>query len=174
MHSNRLSAFIGKQAVKFILLLIAISMMTFLLVAVSPIDPVKMNTGQAAYVNMSAEKRAQLEEYWGVDTPVTEKYVHWVNGVIHGDWGTSLRYNRPVTEVIGERFFNSLLLMITAWVLSGCFSSSFTAADTSGNSTGICAFPLFSVASRPATGQADCALHCPAPLRERSGPFLCA
>ena len=76
MHSNRLSAFIGKQAVKFILLLIAISMMTFLLVAVSPIDPVKMNTGQAAYVNMSAEKRAQLEEYWGVDTPVTEKYVH--------------------------------------------------------------------------------------------------
>lgn len=119
MHSNRLSAFIGRQAVKFILLLIAISMMTFLLVAVSPIDPVKMNTGQAAYVNMSAEKRAQLEEYWGVDTPVTEKYVHWVNGVIHGDWGTSLRYNRPVTEVIGERFSNSLLLMITAWVLSG-------------------------------------------------------
>lgn len=121
MNNNGLMAFVGKQAARFILLLIAISMLTFLLVAVSPIDPVKMNTGQAAYANMSEEKRAQLDEYWGVDTPVTEKYVNWVNGVIHGDWGTSLRFNEPVTAVIADRFGNSLLLMVSAWVFSGIF-----------------------------------------------------
>lgn len=121
MHSHSLLTFVGKQTVKFMLLIIAISLLTFLLVAVSPIDPVQMNTGQAAYVNMSVEKRAQLEEYWGVDTPVTEKYVHWASGVLHGDWGTSLRFNRPVMDVVGERFANSLLLMVTAWILSGIF-----------------------------------------------------
>lgn len=117
--SHVLLPFVGKQITKFIILILAISMMTFLLVAASPIDPIAMNTGQAAYSNMSPEKKAQLEEYWGVDTPITEKYVHWINGVIHGDWGTSLRYNRPVMEVVGERFANSLLLMLTAWIFSG-------------------------------------------------------
>ena len=119
MNNHGLCAFIGKQAAKFALLIVAISMLTFLLVAASPIDPVKMNTGQAAYANMSPEKRAQLEEYWGTDTPITEKYAHWVSGVLHGDWGTSLRFNQPVTEVIAERFGNSLLLMVTAWLFSG-------------------------------------------------------
>ncbi len=119
MNSNGLLSFVGKQTVKFVFLIIGISIMTYFLVAVSPIDPVKMNTGQAAYGNMSEEKRAQLEEYWGVDTPITEKYVNWLSGVIHGDWGTSLRFNQPVTQVIAERFSNSLLLMVTAWVLSG-------------------------------------------------------
>lgn len=120
-NSNGLLAFAGKQTVKFIILIVAISMMTFLLVAASPIDPVAMNTGQAAYSNMSPEKKAQLEEYWGVDTPITEKYVHWAKGVLHGDWGMSLRYNQPVLEVVGERFANSLMLMITAWIFSGIF-----------------------------------------------------
>lgn len=119
MNSNGLLSFVGKQTVKFVFLIIGISIMTYFLVAVSPIDPVKMNTGQAAYGNMSEEKRAQLEEYWGVDTPITEKYVNWLSGVVHGDWGTSLRFNQPVTQVIAERFSNSLLLMVTAWVLSG-------------------------------------------------------
>ena len=60
MNNHGLCAFIGKQAAKFALLIVAISMLTFLLVAASPIDPVKMNTGQAAYANMSPEKGAQL------------------------------------------------------------------------------------------------------------------
>lgn len=121
MMNNKLLAFVGKQTVKFVVLIIAISIMTFLLVAASPIDPVKMNTGQAAYVNLSQEKKAQLEEYWGVDTPITEKYIHWAKGVLHGDWGMSLRYNQPVLEVIGERFMNSLMLMLSAWIFSGIF-----------------------------------------------------
>ena len=121
MMNSKLLSFVGKQTVKFVVLIVAISIMTFLLVAASPIDPVKMNTGQAAYVNLSPEKKAQLEEYWGVDTPITEKYIHWANGVLHGDWGMSLRYNQPVLEVIGERFMNSLMLMLTAWIFSGIF-----------------------------------------------------
>lgn len=121
MNDRTFLAFAGKQAAKFTILILAVSMVTFLLVAVSPIDPVQMNTGQAAYANMSLEKRAQLEQYWGVDTPVVEKYVHWAKDFLKGDWGTSLRFNEPVLQVIGERFPNSLLLMAVAWLFSGVF-----------------------------------------------------
>ncbi len=59
----------SRNIVKFVLLMLAVSMVTFVLVSVSPIDPVQANVGQAAYVNMSEAKRAQLAEYWGVNTP---------------------------------------------------------------------------------------------------------
>ncbi len=121
MDYNHFLRFAGKQTAKFIILIVVISMAAFFLVAASPIDPVQMNTGQAAYANMSLEKRAQLEQYWGVDTPVVEKYTNWAKDFIRGDWGTSLRFNQPVLTVIGERFSNSLLLMIVAWLFSGIF-----------------------------------------------------
>ena len=48
-----------------------------MLVSVSPIDPVQANVGQTAYINMSEAKRAQLAEYWGVNTPLWERYANW-------------------------------------------------------------------------------------------------
>ncbi len=104
---------------KFILLMVAVSMVTFVLVSVSPIDPVQANVGQAAYVNMSEAKRAQLAEYWGVNTPLWERYASWLGDLLHGDLGTSLRFNAPVADVIATRAVNSLALMATAWVVSG-------------------------------------------------------
>ncbi len=101
------------------LLLFAVSALAFALVAASPMDPVRANTGQASYAHMSTEQRAQLAEYWGADQPITARYAHWLMGVFHGDWGTSLRFNEPVAQVLTERAGNTALLMITAWLLSG-------------------------------------------------------
>ncbi|WP_085831310.1 ABC transporter permease [Collinsella vaginalis] len=105
--------------IRFASLIAAVSVVTFALVALSPIDPVKMSVGQATYANMSAEKREQLRVYWDVDTPVAVRYARWAEAAVHGDFGTSLRFNRPVTAVIAERAGVSLLLMTTAWVISG-------------------------------------------------------
>ena len=99
--------------------MVAVSLVTFVLVSVSPIDPVQANVGQAAYVNMSEAKRAQLAEYWGVNTPLWERYANWFGDLLHGDLGTSLRFNAPVADVIATRAVNSLALMATAWVVSG-------------------------------------------------------
>jgi peptide/nickel transport system permease protein len=96
-------------------------MVSFALVSLSPIDPVQMNVGQVAYLNMSEAKRAQLAEYWGMNTPLWERYVHWAQSALQGDLGTSLRYNAPVTQVIATRFANSAALMLAAWLLSGVF-----------------------------------------------------
>lgn len=108
-----------RNAVKFCLLLVAISIVVFFLVGASPIDPVQANVGQAAYVNMSEAKRAQLASYWGVDTPIWQRYLNWLGGVLQGDLGTSLRYNAPVAQVLATRSLNTLALMFVAWLISG-------------------------------------------------------
>jgi peptide/nickel transport system permease protein len=87
----------------------------------SPIDPVQANVGQSAYLTMSEERRAQLASYWGVDVPIWERYLNWLIAALQGDFGTSLRFNAPVTEVIAYRATNSLLLMAIAWLISGVF-----------------------------------------------------
>lgn len=112
---------IARNLVKFLLLMVAVSIVTFFLVGVSPIDPVQANVGQAAYANMSEAKRAQLASYWGSDVPLWERYINWLTAALQGDMGTSLRYNAPVTEVLANRSLNTLALMVAAWVLSGVF-----------------------------------------------------
>jgi len=102
-----------------VLLLLAVSIIVFALVSLSPIDPVQANVGQSAYLNMSPEKRATLAEYWGSNVPLWERYFNWISAFLQGDMGTSLRYNAPVAQVIATRAANTLLLMLVAWVVSG-------------------------------------------------------
>lgn len=99
--------------------MLAVGLVVFALVSMSPIDPVQTNVGQAAYVNMSEAKRAQLASYWGGDVPFWERFANWAGALMQGDMGTSLRFNAPVSEVIAHRAANSLALMGIAWLLSG-------------------------------------------------------
>ena len=99
--------------------MLAAGLVVFALVSMSPIDPVQANVGQAAYVNMSEAKRAQLASYWGGDVPFWERFANWAGALMQGDMGTSLRFNAPVSEVIAHRAANSLALMGIAWLLSG-------------------------------------------------------
>ena len=99
--------------------MLAVGSVVFALVSMSPIDPVQANVGQAAYVNMSEAKRAQLASYWGGDVPFWERFANWAGALLQGDMGTSLRFNAPVSEVIAHRAANSLALMGIAWLLSG-------------------------------------------------------
>ncbi len=99
--------------------MLAVGLVVFALVSMSPIDPVQANVGQAAYVNMSEAKRAQLASYWGGDVPFWERFANWAGALLQGDMGTSLRFNALVSEVIAHRAANSLALMGIAWLLSG-------------------------------------------------------
>lgn len=68
---------------------------------------------------MSQEQVEALLAYWGVDTPPLTRYLGWLGDVVKGDFGTSLLYRRPVLEVVGERLSSSLILLLSAWILSG-------------------------------------------------------
>ncbi|MFR4351700.1 MAG: ABC transporter permease [Roseburia sp.] len=110
-----------RQIIKALTLLVAVSIVAFALVSLSPIDPVQANVGTTAYLRMTPEKKAQLASYWGKDISPVERYLNWAGDFVRGDMGISLKYNRPVAEVVLEKFRNSLLLMCVAWVLSGVF-----------------------------------------------------
>lgn len=103
---------------KIISLLLAVSVIAFALVSLSPIDPVQqyiLGLGTA----VSPEQRAEIEAYWGVNEPPVERYFTWLGELLRGNMGQSALYRRPVADIIGERFVNSLALMLAAWVLSG-------------------------------------------------------
>ena len=93
------------------------SIIAFALVSLSPVDPVQQYLLGAGPV--SEEQRAEIEDYWGVNDPPVERYLSWLSALLHGDFGTSLLYRRPVIDIIGERFLNSLALMLCSWLLSG-------------------------------------------------------
>lgn len=114
-----MAKYLVRHIVRFTLLMLAVGLVVFALVSMSPIDPVQANVGQAAYVNMSEAKRAQLASYWGGDVPFWERFANWAGALLQGDMGTSLRFNAPVSEVIAHRAANSLALMGIAWLLSG-------------------------------------------------------
>lgn len=107
-----------KNGIKIITLMLAVSIVSFTLVSISPIDPVQqylLGLGTA----VSPEKRAEIEQYWGVDKPPVERYMTWLKELLHGNMGESSIYHRPVAQIIAERFANSFALMLCAWIMAG-------------------------------------------------------
>jgi peptide/nickel transport system permease protein len=111
-------SFIGRKIFRLLSLLFAISAVTFLLVSHSPIDPIQAYIG-ADMMRVGPEQREKIAENWGLNEPPSEQFFRWGSSVLKGDLGTSMIYRRPVTEIIGEKFLNSLALMIIAWIISG-------------------------------------------------------
>ena len=117
MSHNSIGKFILLRAGKLITLLIALCIITFVLMELSPIDPVTAYVG--ASTKVGAEQRALIAEHWGLNKPPVERFMAWFSSILQGDWGTSIIYRRPVLEVIGQKFLSSLALMSIAWVFSG-------------------------------------------------------
>ncbi len=111
--------FMGKQAIRMILLLACVSIIAFFLVSVSPVDPLQANVGQAALGSMSQEQIGKLEAYWGVGTPPVQRFLSWASDFFRGDMGVSLLYRQEVSQVIGAKLSNSLWMMALAWLISG-------------------------------------------------------
>ena len=108
--------YLASTVARMVILLAAVTMLSFFLVHNAPMDPVDAFLGE---ITVSEEQRAQIAEHWGLDKSPVEQYLIWVKNTLHGDMGESLTFHEPVTKVLGERFRASLLLMGTAWLLSG-------------------------------------------------------
>lgn len=107
----------GKYLFRMVTLLAAVSIVSFMLVSLSPVDPVQQYVGSVP--NVSMEQREKIAAYWGLDKPPVERFLAWGNAIWHGDFGVSLLYRRPVLDIIKEKFAASFALMMTAWVFSG-------------------------------------------------------
>ena len=112
----KFAKFLGKKALRLIILLIFVILISFILIDMSPINPVKTYISN---VVVSQEQVAALEAYWGVNEPITTKMANWLGNILQGNLGTSLIYRVPVIDVIKERFTASLALMLSSWAFSG-------------------------------------------------------
>ncbi|MCD7781301.1 MAG: ABC transporter permease [Methanosphaera sp.] len=129
--NKKITKFIGQKAVRFIILIIAVAIFSFILLELSPLDPVNAYLKEAP---VSQAQRALLEQYWGVNTPLTTKIINWVSNLLQGDLGTSLIYRTSVSDVILEKFMTSIVLMFVSWVLSGIIG--FTLGVVAGKNEG--------------------------------------
>ena len=115
---RQLGIFLLLKSIRIAALLVAICFISFLLIKNSPIDPIQAYIG-ADMLNVGSEQREKIAEYWGLNEPTMVQFFNWGSALLAGDMGTSMIYRQPVSEVIGERFVHSVVLMLTAWILSG-------------------------------------------------------
>lgn len=111
----------GRAAVQcfyLLSLLSAVLGISYMLISLSPIDPVQAYIG-ADMLLVGPEQREAIAAYWGLDRPPLERFARWAAAFVHGDLGTSMIYREPVATVIRERFLNSVSLMASAWLISG-------------------------------------------------------
>lgn len=76
-----------------------VSVITFLVFQVLPGDPAQIILG----VDADPHQLASLHHTMGLDRPVGERYLTWIKTTFSGDFGESLRYQRPVADILAER-----------------------------------------------------------------------
>mgnify|MGYP000920000417 FL=1 len=109
--------YIIKSVIKAVSLIIALSILTFTLAQLSPIDPVRAYVGAESLA--SPEQMEYISQKWGLNDPPLERYGKWVSSMLKGDMGDSIVYSRPVIDVIYENVKNSFWLMFVSWIFSG-------------------------------------------------------
>lgn len=105
--------FLLRRTPSLALVVVATSVLAFLLPRLTPGDPAVQIAGPEASPEQLAALRADL----GLDQPVLSQYVSWVRGIFQGDLGESLQYRRPVAELIGARLESTLELAIGAFLI---------------------------------------------------------
>ncbi|MBQ9239262.1 MAG: ABC transporter permease [Treponema sp.] len=115
IHKNL--ALLSKKIFRLLLLIFGISLLSFLLLKCSPVDPVMASVDYDT--SLTPEQYKKIAEYYGLDKPVIMQYGIWVKNFLRGNFGISLVYRRPVIDIIYERAGASLALMGISWGLSG-------------------------------------------------------
>ena len=103
-----------KKILGAILVVVILSILCFLLIHMLPGDPAAMIAG----MNASDEVVEAIRERMGLNQPLVIQYLNWAKGIVTGDWGVSLTNGSEVLPQILERLPRTLLLTISATVLS--------------------------------------------------------
>ncbi len=115
--------YMGKTVLRLLTLLIAVSILSFLLLEASPVDPLTAYIGTDS--TLSEEAKEEIIRHWGLKEPPVTRFLKWAGNFVCGDWGESITYKKPVKTVIAERLKYSLALMLAAWLFSGILGYAF-------------------------------------------------
>jgi peptide/nickel transport system permease protein len=104
-----------RRLVWVVVVLVGVSLMTFLLTYGVPANPAQMVAGPQASVDTIQRIHHQL----GLDRSPPEQYRRHVLALLHGDFGYSWRLQRPVRDLVVERIPATLLLAVTGVFMEG-------------------------------------------------------
>jgi peptide/nickel transport system permease protein len=104
---------IGRIAVMVPTLLL-ISMLVFTIIELPPGDYFESYISELRAMGEATDMAEieELRERYGFDKPPVLRYVHWVGGMLTGDFGYSFEYRLPVSEVVGDRLWLTVLVSV--------------------------------------------------------------
>jgi peptide/nickel transport system permease protein len=97
-----------------VFVLLGVTLLVFLVTRLTPGDPARVLLGPRA----TEEQVARLRTSYGLDEPLYVQYVAWLGHVVRGDLGDSIQLHRPVAIEVAERFRGTLLLAVSAMLVS--------------------------------------------------------
>lgn len=90
--------YVLKRIIYALITILVLLALTFIMMHMLPGDP--FSTGKA----MSESTKQALREFYGLDKPLVEQFIIYIQNAITGDLGISTKYNRPVIDIIMESF----------------------------------------------------------------------
>jgi peptide/nickel transport system permease protein len=104
-----------RRLLQMIPLLFLLSLLLFAALASMPGDPLRSMIEDLP--KLTPEEYRRLRELYGLDDPIHVGYLKWLWQVLNGNLGYSKEYHLPVSELIGGRLWNTLILTVTAFIL---------------------------------------------------------
>jgi len=113
-------AYIGRRALLAVFTVWAISMLAFVIIQLPPGDYVSSYIAQMAAMGsvVSDEEAQNLRIQYGLGQPIYVQYWKWMKQIAEGNFGFSMEWRRPVTEVIGERLWLTVIVAVSALILT--------------------------------------------------------
>jgi peptide/nickel transport system permease protein len=102
--------YIVRRLFQLVLVLLGVSIITFMIVFLVPGDPALLQAGR----NPSPERLVVIRHNLGLDKPIYVQYVKFVDRLAHGDLGTSFQFQRPVRDMISQNVGNTAQLAVAA------------------------------------------------------------
>jgi len=106
---------LARRALQGVVIVWLVATLTFLLLALAPGDAVDAAYGDS---RVPQEVRDHLRTEFCLDRNIAGRYVCWIGSVAHGNLGWSIRYSRPVADVLADAVPNTLVLMFCAITLT--------------------------------------------------------
>jgi len=112
--------YVARRLVLALITCAAISVLTFIIIRLPPGDFVDAYIANLAVggSTVSADQAAAMRREYGLDRPLVVQYGLWMGKVIAGDFGVSMMWKRPVTEVIGDRLWLTMAVSFAALLLT--------------------------------------------------------
>ncbi|HTE36454.1 MAG TPA: ABC transporter permease, partial [Reyranella sp.] len=112
--------YLARRLVLALITCAAISVLTFVIIRLPPGDFVDAYIANLASggSSVSIEQANAMRHEYGLDRPVVVQYALWMGRVLTGDFGVSMMWRRPVTEVIGDRLWLTMAVSISALFLT--------------------------------------------------------